>query len=93
MAAHYAVVERVTGRRVQDNAPALPREMRYLWHTFRSLSRARGSTGFGPAPISWADIDAYCRLMRLSLDAWEVEGIRALDDAYLETMLEGAANE
>lgn len=88
---HLAVVARVTGRKLDDNAPKLPREMRYLWRTFVSLHRARGSNGWGPSPIAWSDIDAFCRLTGVALDPWEVEAIRAVDEAFLETA--AAANE
>lgn len=62
--------------------------MRYLWRTFQSLHRARGSNGWGPNPISWSDMDAYCRLSGVALDPWEVEAIRAIDDVYFEAVAE-----
>lgn len=93
MADHLAVVAKVTGRKIEDNSPVLPREARYLWTTFVSLHRARTSSGFGPNPITWTEIDAYCRLNGTALDPWEVEAVRALDDTYMSVAaeeLEGA---
>lgn len=84
VADHLAVVAKVRGRKLDDNAPKLPPEMRYLWRTFVSLHRARGSNGWGPSPIAWSDIDAFCRLTAMTLDPWEVEAIRALDEAFLD---------
>lgn len=84
VADHLAVVARVRGRKLDENAPKLPREMRYLWRTFLSLHRARGSNGFGPNAITWSEMDAYCRLTGTALDPWEVEAIRALDEAFLD---------
>lgn len=43
-------------------------------------------------PITHAEIDAWSRLYRVRLDPWEVDAIRALDDAFLETHSEGEAN-
>ncbi len=62
--------------------------MRYLWAAFLALHRARSSSGFGPNPISWAEIEAYSRLNWLFLDPWEVDTIRSLDEAYMEFVAE-----
>lgn len=75
------------GRPLRDNAPKLPHDLRYLWVAFIEMHRARQG-GFGPLPISWSDILSYCTLMRMRLDPWEVEALRALDDAYLESVAE-----
>lgn len=91
LADHLAVVARMTGRSLNDNLPKLPREMRYLWRAFTSLHRARGSNGWGPSPIAWSEIESFCRLTGVALDPWEVEAIRALDEAFLDTA--AAANE
>lgn len=88
VADHLAAVARATGKKVDENAPKLPHEMRYLWRTFVSLHRARGSNGWGPSPITWSDLDAYCRLTGVALDPWEVEAIRALDEAFMESAAE-----
>jgi hypothetical protein len=48
------------------------------------MSRARGSTGFGPAPLSWADIEAWSRVTGTPVDPWEARAIRAIDDAIIE---------
>lgn len=77
-------MERQTGRKFQSAPPPLPPEMRYLWAAFQSISRTRGGNGFGPNPITFVEIDAWARLMRLRLDPWEVDTLRMLDDAYLE---------
>jgi hypothetical protein len=84
VADHLAVVARMTGRTVNEDSPKLPREMRYLWRTFLSLHRARTSNGWGPNPITWSEMDAFCRLTGSPLDPWEAEAVRALDEAFLE---------
>lgn len=63
--------------------------MRYLWRQFTSLHRARTSNGWGPNPITWSELDAYCRLTGVQLDPWEVEAIRALDEAFLDAAAGG----
>lgn len=85
LADHLAVVARARGRKLDDNGPPLPREMRYLWRTFLSLHRARGSNGWGANPIAWSEIDAFCRLTGTALDPWEVDAVRAVDEAFIES--------
>lgn len=84
--AHYAAVARATGKVI--TAPELPAALRYLWNIFAMLHRCRGGNGFGPNPIAWSEVLAYCQLTRLSLTAWELEAIRLLDDAYLSASAE-----
>lgn len=54
------------------------------------LSKARGG-GMGPAPISYSDIEAFCRLTLTPMSAWEVSVIRRVDDAALVASQEKAA--
>jgi hypothetical protein len=68
--------------------PDLPYALRYLWNHFALLHRARTSNGFGPNPIAWGELSAYCTLMQVTLVPWEVEAIRALDDEFLASIAE-----
>lgn len=61
----------------------LPRELDYLWRAFWRLAGRRQSTGFGPARISWMEIDAFVRLSGVRFTPWEIELIEELDDLYL----------
>lgn len=47
----------------------------------------------GPAPIAWSEIAAYAALMRWPVEPWEAETLRALDDAYLETLTTDGADD
>lgn len=71
--------------------PALPPEVRHLWHTFLELNRTRPSSGFGASAIPFAEMDAWQRLKRMPFEAWEVDAIRELDDAWLESQAESTA--
>ena len=62
--------------------PPFPEELRYLWRIFNRI-RGRVGGGFGLAPISWPDIDAFVRHSQMTLAPWEVEVIEALDDTYM----------
>lgn len=55
-----------------------------LWNLFMEISGSRTYHAAGPHPISFAEIEAYCRLHRWPLQPHHVATIRALDDAWLE---------
>lgn len=54
-----------------------------LWSDFMALHGSRASTGFGPARIGYAEIDAYQRVIGARFEPWELDAIRAADNAYL----------
>lgn len=63
--------------------PPFPEALRYLWTAFVRMRRRNAGNGYGPTPITWADIDAYSRLSGLRLQPWEIEIIELLDDRFL----------
>lgn len=82
---HLESYERQSGRRhpILAEAPELPPGCGSLWGDFMSLHTTRGSNGFGPARISFSDIDAYQRIRRVTLEPWEIDAIRRADAAYI----------
>jgi hypothetical protein len=81
-------LEAVAGRfeiyRRKLAGPGLPQEMAYLWDGFLELHFARRSDTM-PQPIAWSEIEAWARLTGRVLRAWEVDILRALDNAWLTT--------
>lgn len=67
-----------------------PDQVEYLWRWFGEISLARGSSGWGPLPISYMEIDAWSRLTSTVLEPWEVDAIRRLDMIYLSAQAENA---
>jgi hypothetical protein len=64
--------------------PPFPVGLQYLWDIFVRLRR-RTAPGFaGMTPISWPDLDAFCRLTQFRLLPWELRLIEALDAACLQ---------
>lgn len=55
-----------------------------LWAAFLDLSSQRGHSMSGPQSIKFSEIEAYCRLSRISLERRHIEVILALDAAWLE---------
>lgn len=74
-----------TGKTVAEIAglPDCPDGCELLWRDFMAMSVARGSTGFGPARLSWADIDAYQRVHGFRFQAWQIEAIRRMDSVFM----------
>ena len=54
----------------------------HVWTTFIRLHNRRGSSGFGPSPILWSDIDSFTRLSGFVLAPWELEIIEDLDMVF-----------
>lgn len=61
----------------------MPAALAYLWRTYNRIRRRAAAGGFGPSPISWADIDAFTRHSRFALAPWEIEIVEQLDDLYM----------
>ncbi len=59
-------------------------EARYLVERFFDLSNGRTSGGFGVAPLTWLDFDAYCRMRKTEFSNWEIGLIRMIDYKYCE---------
>lgn len=83
--AHLEVVERTTGKQHEmlANAPLLPASCAPLWSDFLELHGSRGSTGWGAARITFADMEAWQRIRGTQLTAWEIDCIRKADDLWL----------
>lgn len=72
------------------DAPPLPPEGAYLWGFFADLHSARGSSGFGPSPLAFSDIEAWSRLSGNHLDPWELRAILGIDAQYMASAAEAA---
>jgi hypothetical protein len=63
----------------------------WTWQVFLELSAHRSSTGFGPAAISWADLDCWQRVTGAELSAFEREWVFELDRLFLQDLASEAA--
>lgn len=73
-----ALREQLAGRKAR-----LPDGAAVLWGSFGRLSRARTWHAHGPNPISFQEIEAFCRLTGTPLEPWHVETLAAMDEAWL----------
>jgi hypothetical protein len=70
-----------------DEEPEIYPALQHIWTWFHHLSSTRGG-GFGPAPISFQEIDAWARLMRTGPTPWEIEQIMRLDGVWFKVQAE-----
>lgn len=78
-------IETVTGHRdnLLDHAP-IPEAALRSWEYWLDLSSGRTVNGFGAAPLSWLDIDAWARMTDTHPTHTELALIRTIDRAFLE---------
>lgn len=75
-----------------DGKALLPEGAEVLWEAFQRLSLTRGMGPRGPLPISFAEIEAYTRLMRMPLEPDHVRTILAMDEVLLEALRKRGAS-
>jgi hypothetical protein len=67
------------------NPVEFPEILDQLWLWFLDLNSSR-SGGMGPGPITYPDMQAYFRLMRIDPEPWQVGVIKRMDGIALESM-------
>lgn len=80
--------KRSAAARQELAGPACPPAAEHIWAWFLALDAGRGSSGFGPEPIGWAELEAFGRLQGVQMSALEAGWIRALDRAALAAAAE-----
>ena len=68
----------------------LPEDADYLWAWFIRLSQRR-QVGMTQGPLTWPQIEAFFRLMRVKADEWELRALELLDNAWLESLADEQA--
>jgi hypothetical protein len=88
--AHLESVEEQAGITdpLLEEIRAMPAAGEQLWSIFEDLSSTRPTSGFGVSPISYAEIHAWCVVNHARLDAWEVDGLRRIDRAFMHAVAE-----
>ena len=76
--------------RSKAEPPPLPRALRHVWDWFLALNGTR-QAGRGPNPISFMEIEAFCRLCTVSMTGWEVGLIKRIDHVALRVAAGQAA--
>jgi len=74
-----------TGRVDPRLLARLPGLLQPLWDLFASLSSHRRS-GLQPQPLTFTDIQAWCRLYGLALTAWELDTLLQMDVAFMAAL-------
>lgn len=79
-------LERALLAALSGRPATVPESGRLAWGWFLDLCRTRSSNGYGPNPISHAEIDAYSRLYRWPLEPRHIDMILAMDRVWLDHM-------
>lgn len=66
------------------NPQELPLNLFDVWQAFLRLSSARTSSGFGANPLTYLEIDAFCRLTNHHFSSFELDIIKQLDSLVLK---------
>jgi hypothetical protein len=83
---HYetAAVHSVSAQLELDGEVELPAQAEHVWAWYGELAAARGSNGWGPNPVTWADLGAWQRLTGAQPDPVELSWLLRLDQAWLK---------
>jgi hypothetical protein len=58
-----------------------------LWNMFWALHATRNVTYGGMyQPISYAEIESYSRLLQIAIEPWEIEIIKRMDRAFINSI-------
>ncbi|MEM9763889.1 MAG: hypothetical protein AAF968_15510 [Pseudomonadota bacterium] len=68
---------------LEGNTVQVPEGAAVLWKAFNDLALTRTHGSAGPHPISYQEIAAYSRLMRLPLEPHHVAILTEMDDVVL----------
>lgn len=66
----------------------MPDAVSHVWEWFWSLSGRRQQGYAGPQPISYLEIDAWARRMRIQILPAEIHMLVQMDNAYRQQMSE-----
>ena len=81
---------KTTGRRPKAlDGPPIPRAVKHVWGWFRELHSARACAEYGPNPITYSEIGAWADLTKRNPTPEEVQLIKRIDGAYLNSLGDG----
>lgn len=70
-------------RATVDGPGPLPEYLAPLWGTYREVAEGKAAGGMGPAVLTWGDVRAWSEVAGVTLTAWEVRMLFALDGALI----------
>jgi hypothetical protein len=87
---HLLGAWRNSGRRPDAlDTPAPPDALAYLFDWFLDLAVARSAGMSEPAPIAWAELQAWAQLHGRVLRPWQAQLLRTLDRLWIDTWRAG----
>jgi hypothetical protein len=86
---HATAIETATGNVPEEyQSLPFPTLIGHVWYWFIELSRTRGSSGFGPNPITYQELKAWSQLTGVAPTSTEVQAIMTLDLVYMSVQAE-----
>ena len=64
--------------------PKFPSQLAHIWSAFINLNNTRPQGYSGPLAIPYTEIKAWIELTNNTLEAWEVDVLKKLDQIYLK---------
>ena len=90
--AHLRQVAKQLGRPVEDlrseKLVEAPKEVMYLLTYFTEISRTRESSGYGPQPLRYSEIDSWSFLYGVELTPFEIGVILDIDAVWRKVWME-----
>lgn len=71
--------------RAELAGPACPELAAVVWTWFKDLRRRCAGNGFGPGPLTWADLVHWQQVTGERPWRWQLQWILDLDDRYLQS--------
>lgn len=69
--------------RPEHEEPPNTAEGMWLFRLWETLHHGRGSNGFGPTPLQFSEVAAYCQLTQIELNHWLLHLLRQIDNLWL----------
>lgn len=87
---HLENYERQTGRRhpLLAAEPSLHPGLKLIWSDFLDLHSTRPVQMGEPRRITYSELESWSRVRGVRLERWEIDAIRAADQAYLLSLKE-----
>lgn len=82
-----ALGRRDLAKKVEDETPEFPYELRYLWKFFCEHSLGLQVSGMAPPVITWESLQAWSMFMGVALEPWEALTMVRL--GHLRASIEG----
>ena len=58
-------------------------EVKWLFRLWEVLHQGRANNGFGPIPLQFSEVAAYCQMTGIEMNHWLLHILRQIDNHWL----------